>query len=285
MSTRYSSTPLGTVPANTATPRIVRRNNTWVVSLTGICFVFGAALAMQLRSVNSVQAAKVQEVVKAKQAADVLVVQQKQSALLRQAAARSAQDNQKSLQLIAALRAKFNQSGALSSQQIAALNKQLSSLQMVSGLTAVSGPGIRITLDDNANAASNADASSFLPGIVHDFDLLQTVNELRLANAEAISIRGAGQSEGTRVTAYTPIRCVGPVIQVEGQPVAAPFTIEAIGNSQALEKAVNMPGGILFNLKDASRGPALGIKTEQVSKLTLPASSGAPHFKDAKPAS
>ncbi|HVF85775.1 MAG TPA: DUF881 domain-containing protein, partial [Abditibacteriaceae bacterium] len=150
----------------------------------------------------------------------------------------------------------------------------------------VSGPGIRITMDDNASAPQNADASSFLPGIVHDFDLLQTVNELRLANAEAISIKGAGQTEGTRVTAYTPIRCVGPMIQVEGQPITTPFTIEAIGNPQALDKAVNMAGGILSNLKDESRGPALQIKTEQIDKLTLPAaSSGAPRFRLAKPAS
>ncbi len=288
MSTRYSSTPLGSVTANAAAPRVSRRANTWLVSLTGICFVFGAALAMQLRAVKSAQDVKAKQTIKAQQAADVLVVQQKQSTLLRQAAARSAQESEKTRQQIANLRQKLLSSGALSTQQIQqvkALNAQMSNLQMAAGLTAVKGPGIRITLDDNPNAAKNADASSFLPGIVHDFDLLQTVNELRLANAEAISIKGAGQSDGTRVTGYTPIRCVGPVIQVEGQPIAAPFTIEAIGNAEALDKAVNMPGGILYNLKDPTRGPALQIKTEQIDRLTLPASNGAPRFRDAKPVS
>jgi uncharacterized protein YlxW (UPF0749 family) len=65
-----------------------------------------------------------------------------------------------------------------------------------------------------------------------------------LGGAEAISIKGAGPSEGTRITAFTPIRCVGNPIQIQGQPVAPPFTIEAIGNAPALDAAVNMPGGI-----------------------------------------
>lgn len=295
MSTRYSPSlnPASDVAAAEATPRRAVRRNHWLLSLTGICFVFGGALAMQLRSVQSAQAikakqqvVKAQQVVEAKQAADVLVVQQKQSEQLRQMAARSSQENQKSRQMIAALRAKLSQSGELSVQQVKALNNQLSLLQIASGVTAVSGPGIRITIDDNAGTPQNADASSFLPGIVHDFDLLQIVNELRLMNAEAICIKGVGQDEGTRITGYTPIRCVGSPIQIEGQPVAAPFTIEAIGNPQALDKAVNMAGGILSNLKDATRGPALQIKTEQVAKLTLPAaSSGAPRFKLARPVS
>ncbi len=279
MSTRYSPTLETSVAPRTASR--AKNGSTWMLSLTGICFIFGAALAMQLRSVKSAQMNKVAQ-------ANVLEEQKKQSETLRQAAARAAQENLKSKQQIADLRAKLLNSGALSSQQlqaVKALNARLNSLQMAAGLTPVAGKGIRITLDDNASTAKNADASSFLPGIVHDFDLLQTVNELRLANAEAISIKGAGQSEGTRVNGYTPIRCVGPVIQVEGQPVAAPFTIEAIGNAVALDKAVNMQGGILYNLKDASRGPALQIKTEQIDSLTLPAASGAPHFKEARPAS
>jgi uncharacterized protein YlxW (UPF0749 family) len=290
MSTRYSSSSGSDstfgVAATEAPPHRATRRNNWLLSLTGICFVFGGALAMQLRSVQSAQEVKDKQVVKAREAAGVLVVQQRQSEQLRQLAARSAQENQKSRQMIATLRAELSKSGELSVQQVKALNIQLSLLQMASGVTAVSGPGIRITMDDNASTPQNADASSFLPGIVHDFDLLQTVNELRLANAEAISIKGAGQTEGTRVTAYTPIRCVGPMIQVEGQPITTPFTIEAIGNPQALDKAVNMAGGILSNLKDESRGPALQIKTEQIDKLTLPAaSSGAPRFRLAKPAS
>lgn len=280
MSTRYSSAPLGSNVAATK-PARARNGNMWMLSLTGICFVFGVALAMQLRSVNNVQKNKVEK-------ASALQEQKKQAESLRQAAARAAIENAKSKQQIATLRAQLLKGGALSAQQlqaVRALNTRINSLQMAAALTPVTGAGIRITLDDNASAPPNADASSFRPDIVHDFDLLQTVNELRAANAEAISIRGVGQTEGTRVTAYTPIRCVGPVIQVAGEPVTSPFTVEAIGNAEALDKAVNMAGGILYNLKDPSRGPSpLQIKTEQVEKLTLPAaSSGAPHFKVAKP--
>lgn len=236
-------------------------------------------MAVQLRAVQTARESKVQE-------ATNLALQEKQSENLRRKIAASAQENDKSRKQIADLRATILKRGDLSVQQTKALNAKLVELQMVSGLTAVSGAGVRITLNDNPSAAQNSDASSFLPGIVHDFDLLQLVNELRLANAEAISIKGVGQSTGTRITAYSPIRCVGPVIQVEGQPVAPPFTIEAIGNPEAIDKAVNMAGGLLYNLKDPSRGPALQVKTERLENLKIPAaSSGAPHFKVAKAAS
>ncbi len=281
MSTRYSSVPAGSATPAAPVSRVARRTGGWVFSLTGICFVFGAALAMQMRSVESAQKAKVKD-------ASLLEVREKQSAQLRLSAARASQENEKSQRQIAELRKKLLNTGALTMQQIQqvkALNAQLSNLQLAAGLTRVSGPGIRITMDDSPSAPKNADAGSFLPGIIHDFDLLQIVNELRLMNAEAICIKGAGQSEGTRITAYTPIRCVGAPIQIEGQPVAPPFVIEAIGNPQALDKGVNMAGGILTTLKDPSRGPALQIKTEQINKLTLPASSGAPRFKAAKPTS
>ncbi len=158
------------------------------------------------------------------------------------------------------------------------LNKQLKNLSMISGLTPVSGPGIRIEMHDNPAVNGNSqDRSGLLPGLIHDFDLLQVVNELRAANAEAISVNGI------RITAYTPIRCVGPVIQVNWQPAAAPFIVKAIGDPGVLESALTMSQGIIDNLR-SPQGPGLPIKIARVENLTLPAASGgAPNLKDAHP--
>jgi uncharacterized protein YlxW (UPF0749 family) len=144
---------------------------------------------------------------------------------------------------------------------------------MLLGLTPVKGEGIVIRLADNPQAAADAgpDAGPFLPGIVHDFDLLQVVNELRSAKAEAIAVNGI------RITGYTPIRCVGPVIYINFESVAAPFTVQAIGNADSLESAVSMPGGIIENLKNQT----LGIKIYQ-DDLSLPAAEGLPPMKVAK---
>ena len=254
-----------------------RKSNTWVVTLTGICFLFGGITAMQLRAVQANAQAK-EDTIKQR------LVEEKQAANFRAAAIKAERANAASQLQIAQLKEKISKSGNLSTQQAKSLSTQIGSLQMAAGLTAVRGSGIRIVIDDNADAAKAAgDRGGFAPGLVHDFDLQQIVNELRASSAEAISIKGVGQDEGIRVTGYTPIRCVGPVIHVNWQPVTPPFTIEAIGNAKALDKDVNMAGGILKNLGDATTGAALQVKTTQVDGITLPAASGAPRFRVAKP--
>lgn len=111
--------------------------------------------------------------------------------------------------------------------------KELKDLNMYLGLTEVEGEGITITLRDNTSSliASSED-------IVHDGDLRAVVNELKNANAEAISINGQ------RIVPSTPIICVGTVIQVNDEVVGSPFTIKAIGHKENLSN-VTRPGGYL----------------------------------------
>lgn len=111
--------------------------------------------------------------------------------------------------------------------------QELKELNMYLGLTEVEGEGITITLRDNTSSliASSDD-------IVHDGDLRAVVNELKNANAEAISINGQ------RIVPTTPITCVGTVIQVNDEVVGSPFTIRAIGHKENLNN-VTRPGGYL----------------------------------------
>jgi uncharacterized protein YlxW (UPF0749 family) len=175
-----------------------------------------------------------------------------------------------------ALQAQLASSGNISRKQLGVLNSQIKQLQMTAGLTSVKGPGIRLIMTDNPTAASQG-GGGFVPGMVHDFDLLQVVNDLRAAGAEAISVNGR------RITGYSPIRCVGPVIHINWESAAPPFRFDATGDPDTLYAALNMPQGILDNLRNPSIGPPLGIKMAKVSDLSLPPAAGAgPQFKVSK---
>jgi len=230
-------------------------------TITGICFIFGALLAVQLRTIKNIQDQRVK-----KSQSDAL---QKQLVARYRLDAQKAQHERDATQhkLTAALFDLKNK-GALSGAQVKALTSQIRELQTLACLTPVTGAGVRIVLSDNPQAASAGGTSSApLPGLVHDYDVLQVVNELRSAKASAIAVSGAG-GEPIRITGTTPIRCVGPVIFINWQPVAAPFSIEAIGSSKTLKSALEMPGGIVENMRNQG---GVGVKVLGLNELTLPA--------------
>ncbi len=234
-------------------------------TITGICFIFGALLAVQLRTIKNIEDQRVQ-----KSQNDVLQKQQAQHN--RADADKAARDAQKARAQLAIALHNLKANGALSGAQIKALTTQIKDLQSLACLTPVTGPGIRIVLSDNPQAANAGGNPSLpLPGLVHDYDVLQVVNELRAAKADAIAVSGA-RGKPIRITGTTPIRCVGPVIFINWNPVAAPFSIEATGEAGTLRSALEMPGGIVENMR--SQG-AVGVKVSALDELTLPAADAA----------
>ena len=74
-------------------------------------------------------------------------------------------------------------------------------------------------------------------------DLLQIVNDLKAAGAEAISV------SGQRVISMTEVRCSGPIIKINGVGIASPFEVQAVGDPEVLESALALPGGIKGQLE------------------------------------
>lgn len=150
------------------------------------------------------------------------------------------------------------------------LVSELQRLQVLAGLTKVSGPGVVITLNDSDRPARQDEVQDVF--IIHDDDLLHTVNELRAAGAEAIAINGQ------RIVANTAIRCSGPTILINTTMVAPPFVIEAIGDKEDLMQ-LDMRGGLLDSLR------RWGIRVEIAAKerLELPAYTGSVIAQYAKP--
>ncbi|WP_349772258.1 DUF881 domain-containing protein [Lederbergia citrisecunda] len=102
------------------------------------------------------------------------------------------------------------------------------------GKVKVKGPGIEVTLEDGEYRQSE-DANNY---IVHEHHVFKVVNELYIAGATSISINGQ------RLNHNSYIVCNGPVITVDGNPYPAPFKITAIGDTNTLISALNIPGGV-----------------------------------------
>lgn len=154
------------------------------------------------------------------------------------------------------------------------LKQDLEKARVVAGITAVNGPGVVVTLDDNKEAVQNTD-ENVDPNlfIIHDEDILKVVNELRAAGAEAISVNNQ------RVMGRSAIRCVGPVINVNDVRIGPPFVIYAVGNADTLEAALKLPKGIIDNLSFWG----VKVKIEKAKNLDIPAYSQGIDIQYAKP--
>ncbi|MBK6442793.1 MAG: DUF881 domain-containing protein, partial [Actinomycetales bacterium] len=127
---------------------------------------------------------------------------------------------------------------------------QLSFLQVVGGVVAVTGPGITVILDDSADAVSGSDpargSSGFEEGRVSAADLQIVSNGLWAAGAEAISINGQ------RLTTRSAIRFAGQAILVDFRPLVRPYVVTAIGDPKAMQASFgsSATGSYLKSLED-----------------------------------
>ncbi|NWF30436.1 DUF881 domain-containing protein [Streptomyces sp. PKU-EA00015] len=103
-------------------------------------------------------------------------------------------------------------------------------LGILAGTVAAQGPGITLTIGDPS-------------GTVEPDMLLDAIQELRAAGAEAIQVNGV------RVVADTFFSGTAGDIEVDGKRVSAPYTFKVIGKPQDLEPALNIPGGVVQTLE------------------------------------
>lgn len=106
------------------------------------------------------------------------------------------------------------------------VEKELEEANIILGKTDVTGNGIQIVLTDNDNQEYAA------------LDLLNLINELRAAGAEAISINGE------RVINLTDIVDISNrYILVNSNKISSPYTILAIGDENYLKSALSIKNG------------------------------------------
>ncbi|MCX5206773.1 DUF881 domain-containing protein [Streptomyces sp. NBC_00237] len=103
-------------------------------------------------------------------------------------------------------------------------------LGVLAGTVGAQGPGITLTVGDPHKT-------------VEPDRLLDTIQELRAAGAEAVQINDV------RVVANTYFSGDAGSIQIDGKKVTAPYTFKVIGKPQDLEPALNIPGGVVQTLE------------------------------------
>ena len=152
------------------------------------------------------------------------------------------------------------------------LSKQLEDAKMAAGLLDVVGPGVIVTVSDKRTdkTASSEGVNLF---VVHQEDLLRIINELRDADAEAISVNDE------RLIATSEIRCAGSTVSVNNRRYSVPYEIKAIGNPDNLLGALKMKDGVIDSLNDY-----LEIDVVKENDINIPAYAGNINNKYAKAA-
>ncbi|MBB1251979.1 DUF881 domain-containing protein [Streptomyces alkaliterrae] len=103
-------------------------------------------------------------------------------------------------------------------------------LGVLAGTVAAQGPGIHFEIGDPR-------------GVVEADKLLDAIQELRAAGAEAIQVNGV------RVVAETFFSDASGGVRIDGRKVTAPYRFDVIGKPQDLEPALNIPGGVVQTLQ------------------------------------
>lgn len=203
-----------------------------------LCLVLGIAIATQVRQTESGDA------LETARPADLLVLldslQQREAALNTEVA-----DLQRTL---AALQA----SGSDDAAAIENARARLAALSILIGTVAATGPGVTLTIGDTA------------PGVAPE-TMLDVVNELRAAGAEAMEIRSAG---GAAIRVGVDTWVVGPpgALVVDGTTVNPPYTVVAIGDPATLAAAMNIPGGAMDSVERV--GGTMSVQQAETVEVT-----------------
>lgn len=115
-----------------------------------------------------------------------------------------------------------------------AISRETKTNGRTAGLTGVKGPSLTVTLDDAHLKASEVPEGFTVDDVVvHQQDVQGVVNALWRGGAEAMQIMDQ------RVVSTSAVRCVGNTLILQGRVYSPPFAITAIGDQDALQKALD----------------------------------------------
>lgn len=230
-----------------------------MLALTGVCFVLGGLLAVQVHS---------------QRVRGTTAVGRQTSALVGLlTAARARQERQsEEIERLRARAAEYEAEAASETGLLRLMSEERSNSRIALGLVRVKGPGVRLELDDSTLRAGDELGGQALY-FVHDFDLVQIANELWAAGAEAVSLNGQRLVSGTAIT------CSVRLIEVDDVTIPSPFVFLAIGDKDNLMSALNIRDGIL----DQMRVMKFQVKLTPKDEIVIPPVAVAPSFKFAQP--
>ncbi len=144
-------------------------------------------------------------------------------------------------------------SGNTDQAAIQSAQARLAALSILVGAVGATGPGVTITVDDPG------------PGVSPEV-MLDVINELRAAGAEAIEVNGAHQS--VRVGVDTWVVGTPGSLTIDNKALSPPYSILAIGDPPTLAAAMNIPGGAEDSIKRVG-GKMSVQQSERIDVTTL----------------
>ncbi|QGG46916.1 DUF881 domain-containing protein [Heliorestis convoluta] len=147
------------------------------------------------------------------------------------------------------------------------ISTEIDRLRILTGYASVEGAGIRVTLDTKQ-------ATLFPLDII---DLMELVNILRYAGAEAIAVNGQ------RIIANSEIYVSGKNILINKTPISSDrdqiYVIDAIGPPDQLSDVLQVTDGLVNSLKERK----IDIRIAKQNTVEIPAYAGSFRFRYAKP--
>jgi len=185
-----------------------------------LCVVLGMAIVTQARQTESGDS------LETARPADLLVLldslQQREAALNTEVT-----DLQRTL-------AQLQASGSNDQAAIENAQARLAALSILIGTVAATGPGVTLTIQDTA------------PGVPAE-TMLDVINELRNAGAEAMEIRGGPSAVRVGVDTWV-VGSPGALV-VDTATLNPPYSVLAIGDPPTLAAAMNIPGGAMDSVE------------------------------------
>ena len=182
-----------------------------------LCVLLGVAIVTQVRQTDSTDA------LESARPADLVVLldslQQREASLNKEVA-----ELQRTL-------AALQTSGTNNQAAIADAQARLAALSILIGTVGATGPGV----------------THGIGGPVPPETMIDVINELRAAGAEAIEIRG-GQAT-VRVGVDTWVTGSTGALSIDNVSVPAPYTVAAIGDPPTLAAAMSIPGGVVDSVE------------------------------------
>ena len=155
-------------------------------------------------------------------------------------------------------------------ERLALVGDQVERLAGPAGLRPVSGPGVTVVLNDAPTPPLD---EPLPPGVtldsyvVHQQDVQAVVNALWAGGAQAMMLMDQ------RVIATSAVRCVGPLLILQGRTYPPPYRISAVGDPSQLLAALDASVEVR-NYRDYVGYIGLGYGVAAKDELTVPAFEG-----------
>jgi uncharacterized protein YlxW (UPF0749 family) len=199
-----------------------------------LCLLLGVAIATQVRRTHA------GDTLADQRPQDLVVLldglQQREAALQKEIA-----DAQAALDRLRA-------SGDSSAAALAEAQRRARALAVLAGTAAATGPGLRIEITDPQR-------------MIGPDDLLDAMQELRGAGAEAVQVAGVRLGVDSAFTGSD------GAITLDGAELTAPLEIFAIGDPPTMAAALNIPGGVVDTVERAGGG----VHIEQRDRVEITA--------------